>query len=187
MRELVMMEAALFQLRAALSDDPELLAMRLSADVFASAIAAAKTSGINSARVNDIDFALHDLVAATEDTDAPEVVRSAIALLQHDAATLRAATALPADVITAIEELQTRLRERAKAQERSQYRVEGTDPPPLPHPPAELRELAIPLAQQLAAAGFATPALDALIAEPEEFRYHSINELVDELDVIAGN
>ena len=35
-------------------------------------------------------------------------------------------------------------------------------------------------------ADFRRPVLDQLIAEPEEFRYHSINELVDELDVIAG-
>jgi hypothetical protein len=187
MSELVMMEAALFQLRAALSDDPEQLAMRLSADVLANAIAAAKNEGINSARVSDIDFALNDLVAAAEDTNAPDEIRSAIALLQHDAATLRDATALPAELVAAIHELQTRLRTRAKALERSQYRAEGTDPAPLPHPPEELRELAIPLARQLAAAGFVTPALDALIAEPEELRYHSINELVDELDVIAGD
>ena len=59
MSELVMMEAALFQLRAALGDDPELLAMRLSADVLANAVTAAKDNGINAARVNDIEFALN--------------------------------------------------------------------------------------------------------------------------------
>jgi hypothetical protein len=185
MSELLMMEAALFQLRATLGGDPELLAMRLSADVLANAIASAKAGGINAARANDIDFALNDLVTAAEDANAPDAIRSTIALLQHDAAILHTANTLPAETLAAIRELQTRLRTRAKALERSQYRAEGTDPPPLPHPPHELRELAIPLARQLTAAGFATPSLALLIAEPEELRYHSINELVDELDVIG--
>jgi hypothetical protein len=47
-----------------------------------------------------------------------------------------------------------------------------------------LRDDAVPLARQLAAAGFVTPVLDALIADLDSLRYHSINELVDELDVI---
>lgn len=186
MSELLMMEAALFQLRASLADDPELLPMRLSADVLANAVAAAKDHGINAARVNDIEFALNDLVSAVDDAGAPDEVCSAIALLQNDTAALRRANALPAETVTAIRDLQSRLRARAKAMERAQYRAEGTDAAPLPHPPAELRELAIPLARQLAAAGFETPTLDLLIAEPDELRYHSMNEIVDELDVIAG-
>lgn len=186
MSELLMMEAALFQLRASLADDPELMAMRLSADVLANAVTAAKDNGINAARVNDIEFALNDLVAAVDDAGAPDAICSAVALLQNDTAALRRATALPAETIQAIRDLQVPLRARAKALERSQYRAEGTEAAPLPHPPAELRELAIPLARQLEAAGFVTPVLNQLIAEPEEFRYHSLNELVDELDVIAG-
>ena len=92
MSELVMMEAALFQLRAALGDDPELLAMRLSADVLANAVAAAKDNGINAARVNDIEFALNDLVSAVDDAGAPDAVCSAIALLQNDTARCGART-----------------------------------------------------------------------------------------------
>jgi hypothetical protein len=186
MSELLMMEAALFQLRSALADDPELLPMRLSADVLANAVAAAKDTGLNAARVNDIEFALNDLVMAVDDAGAPDAICSAIALLQNDTAALRRATALPTETITAIRDLQTRLRARAKAQERSQYRAEGTEAPTLPHPHAELRELAIPLARQLGAAGFVTPVLDFLIAERGELRYHTLNELVDELDAIAG-
>ena len=186
MSELVMMEAALFQLRAALGDDPEMLAMRISTDVLANAVAAAKDSGVNAARVNDIEFALNDLVAAVDDAGAPDAVCAAVALLQNDTAALRRTTALPAETIQTIRDLQMRLRARAKAMERGQYRAEGTEPPPLPHPPAELREIAIPLARQLEAEGFATPVLDQLIAEPGEVRYHTLNELVDELDVIAG-
>jgi hypothetical protein len=136
--------------------------------------------------VNDIEFALNDLIAAVDDAGAPDLVCAAVAMLQNDAATLRAASALPKEVVTAIRALQTKLRARAKALERSQYRAEGTEPEPLPHPPEELREAAIPLAHALAAAGFDTPTLDSLVADPNSLRYHTINEIVDELDVVAG-
>jgi len=186
MTELVMMEAALFQLRAALEDDPQLLPIRISADVLANAVAGAKEHGVNAARVNDIEFALNDLVAAIDDAGAPDAACAAVAMLQNDAARLRAATALPKELLAAMRELQEKLRTRAKAMERSQYRAEGTDPGPFPHPPQELREAAIPIARQLAAAGFDTPSLDELIADPDSLRYHTLNEIVDELDVIAG-
>lgn len=186
MTELMMMEAAFFQLRAALTDDPMLATIRISAAVLGNAIDAAK-QGLNAARVNDLEFALNDLIAAVDDAaGAPNGVYAAIAMLQSDAAALRAATALPKEWIAAIRALQEKLKTRAKAIERSQYRAEGTEAGPFPHPPEELREEAIPLARQLAAAGFDTPSLVALIAEPESLRYHTINEIVDELDVIAG-
>ncbi|MDP9190749.1 MAG: hypothetical protein M3P06_03500 [Acidobacteriota bacterium] len=186
MSELATMEAALLQLRGALGDDPELLTMRLSADVLGHAIAAAKDSGVNAARVNDIEFALNDLVSAIDDAGASDIVHAAIDQLRNETAALRRDNALPPETIAAIRDFMSRLRERAKALERSQYRAEGTDAAPLPHPPAELRELAIPLARQLAAEGFMTPALDQLIAEPDSLRYHSVNEIIDELEVIAG-
>src|SRR5688500_11739964 len=124
MSELLMMEAALFQLRASLSDDPEMLPLRLSTDVLANAVAAAKANGINAARVNDIEFALNGLIAAVDDRGAPDAVFSAIALLQNDTATLRNATALPKEVVASIRALQTRLKARARAMERAQYRAE---------------------------------------------------------------
>jgi len=82
--------------------------------------------------------------------------------------------------------LQVKLKARAKAMERGQFRTEGAPEEPLPHPPAELREAAIPISRELAAAGFDTPVLNALVADPENLRYHMLNEIVDELDVIAG-
>lgn len=186
MNELLMMEAALFQLRSAASDDMELLAVRISADVLGNAIQAAREQGVNAARVNDIEFALNDLVAAVDDAGAPDVLLSSVMMLQNDAAALRAAAALPRDVVLAVRDLQVKLKARAKAMERAQYRVEGAPEEPLPHPPAELREAAIPIARQLAAAGFDTPVLDSLVADPGSLRYHTMNEIVDELDVIVG-
>lgn len=187
MSELTMMEAALFQLRATLAEDSDLMALRISADVLANAVASAKANGINAARVNDIEFALNDLVAAIDDAaGVPDEVYAAVALLQNDAAALRSATALPREIMTAMRDLQTRLRTRSKAMERAQFRAEGTEAPPLPHPPEELRQLAVPIVRQLEAAGFDTPALDTLLAAEDELRYHTLNEIVDELDVILG-
>ncbi|HEX8171135.1 MAG TPA: hypothetical protein VF824_11400 [Thermoanaerobaculia bacterium] len=185
MRELTMMEAALFQLRTQMGSDPDLLGVRIGADVLSNAINAAK-EGLNAARVNDIEFALNDLVAAIDDAGAPDALCGVVALLQNDAASLRAQTQLPRPVVDSIRELQSRLRVRAKAMERSQYRAEGTTAEELPHPPDELRAAAIPIARHLAAAGFDTPALDTLVADPEDVRYHTLNEIVDELDVIVG-
>jgi hypothetical protein len=64
--------------------------------------------------------------------------------------------------------------------------MEGTPEEPLPHPPEELRADAEPIARELAAAGFSTPVLDSLIADPDGVRYHTLNEIADELDVIFG-
>jgi hypothetical protein len=184
MSELLMMESALFQLRAALGDDPMLMTIRISADVMGNAVAAAKEHGINTARVNDIEFALNDLVSAIDDAGAPDAVFGAVALLQNDVAALRTATALPAELLQTLRDLRTRLRARAKAMERGQFRAEGTEVE-LPHPPEELRAMAIPVVRQLEAAGFATPALDQLLSDPD-LRYHTLNEVADELDVIIG-
>ncbi|HEX6084541.1 MAG TPA: hypothetical protein VF266_08440 [Thermoanaerobaculia bacterium] len=186
MSELLMMEAALFQLRAALGDDPMLLPIRISADVLGQHIAATKEQGVNAARVSDIEFALNDLVAAIDDAGAPDEVYRAIALLQNDAATLRHAAALPAEVVNAVRALQLKLKARAKAMERAQFRAVGTEADPFPHPPEELRNDAIPLLRQLTAAGFDTPSLVSLVADPDELRYHTLNEVVDELDVVVG-
>ena len=187
MNELLMMEAALFQLRSAVGDDPEQLGVRISADVLHNAIQAAKQEGVNAARVNDIEFALNDLVTAIDDAGAPDELCMAVALLQNDAATLRVATALAPEIVASVRDLQSRLKARAKAMERSQYRAEGAAEEPLPHPPAELREAAIPIIRQLVAAGFATPVLDAFVADPDSLRYHTMNEIVDELDAIVGS
>src|ERR1051326_6543799 len=120
MHELPMMEAALFQLRAALDgDDP----LQLAACLLEGAIVAAKEQGLNAARVNDIEFALNDLAA-----EAPVSADATIALLREDLAALQRATALPAEVIAAIRALQAKLKTRAKAIERSQSRANSPKP-----------------------------------------------------------
>jgi hypothetical protein len=99
---------------------------------------------------------------------------------------LKESAALPPAVANAIRALQAKLKARKAAIEKSTYRAEGSPAVELPHPPQDLQREAAPLQQQLAAAGFATPALDALIADPASLRFHSINEILNELDVIVG-
>jgi len=184
MTEIVLMQAALFQLRAAVAsiEDPFTRSqLQLATNVLGNAIDAA-ASGVTAASVNEIDFALNDVVASV--ADAPEI-ESIVTMLQKDVAALKEQTALPSDVVTAIRSFQSKLRTRKNAIERQTF-VEDATSDALPHPPEELRSDALPIRDRLAGAGFATPALDSLIDEPASLRFHSINEIVDELDVIIA-
>jgi hypothetical protein len=187
MTDVVMLEAALFQLRAAASGvDPESAPqLGLCITVLATAVAAGH-DGVNASIVSDIEFATNDLSGAIDELPQADADRLAplLAVLRQDLAALKSATALDPGLIAQIRAFQAKLRERMKAIERQTYVEGGSEP--FPHPPEALRGEAIPLAGQLAAAGFPTPALDALIAEPEGLRFHSIRELFDEMEVILG-
>lgn len=182
-----MLEAALLQLRAASGDvDPESAPqLGLCLNVLARLIADGHDV-VNAAIVNDIEFAMNDLSTAIDELPQTDADRLAplLAVLREDLAALKSATALDPGLIAQIRLFQAKLHERMKAIERQTY-VEGGSVP-IPHPPEALREEAIPIASQLAAAGFPTPALDALILEPESLRFHSVRELFDELEVIVG-
>ncbi|MFZ2491914.1 MAG: hypothetical protein WA208_10560 [Thermoanaerobaculia bacterium] len=184
MTELLMMEAALFQLGTALRNEPS-DSIQMAATIFARALDDAKAGGINAARVNDLEFALNDLVAAVDDAGAPMDVVKIVAMLQNDVARLRATASVPPETVAMIRALQEKLRTRRTAIERNTYRAEGSPEAELPYPPAELCGAAIPLREMLYSAGFETPSLDAFIDEPDSVRYHSLGELIDELDVIA--
>jgi hypothetical protein len=190
MTELVMMEAALFQLRtavAALEDDFYATQIKLAVNVLAGAIQSAGQS-LTAAGVGEMEFALNDLTGLAGELAALDAaaMEPAIAMLREDLARLKAETSLPPALVQAIGALQGKLRARRAAIERETFREPSTPAEPLPHPPEELRAEALPLREQFAAAGFATPSLDILIAEPASLRFHTINEIIDELDVIAG-
>src|SRR6266849_514966 len=73
MTEVVMMQAAMFQLRTAMEsiDDPFIRTqVRLAAGILGNAIDGA-ANGVNAAAVNEIAFAMNDVVAAA--ADAPEL------------------------------------------------------------------------------------------------------------------
>jgi hypothetical protein len=188
MTDVVMLETALFQLRAASGEiDPESAPqLALCINVLANAVAAGH-GGVNASIVSDIEFAMNDLSAAIDELPQADADRLAplLATLCNDVETLKAATSLDPVLIEQIRAFQSKLRERMKAIERQTY-VEGGADAPLPHPPEALRDAAVPLARQLVAAGFHTPALNTLIAEPDSLRFHSIRELLDELDVITA-
>ena len=188
MTEIVMMQAAVFQLRAAAAsvEDPFTRSqMQLAVGVLANAVDGA-ANGVTAALVNEIDFALNDVSAAIADLPAAEAapLESAVAMLRSDVESLKSQTALPADVVESVRALQAKLKVRGNAIERQTY-IENADEP-LPHPPSELQADAIPLRETLAMAGFATPALDVLVVDPALLRFHTIREIIDELDVIIG-
>jgi len=182
--ELMLLDAALFQLKAAAVSVKE---MQLTIGLLSNAIDTAKQR-VSAATVNDIEFALNDVAAAIGELSAADTERIApiVTLLQDDLERLKDSTSLAPGVITAIRAFQSKLKARRAAIERQTYRPEGSPESPLPHPPEELQGEAVPLRQQLAAAGFATPALDTLIADPSSLRFHSITDIVNELDVIGG-
>lgn len=188
--ELVLVEASLFQLRAAAAsiDDPMFASqLQLTLGVLGNAVAGA-AHALHSAAVNDIAFALNDVAATIDELSAADAasLHAPLAMLREDVARLQQLTALPDDVVRGIRALQTKLRTRASAIERQTYREEGTPEAPLPHPLEELRDDAMPLRASLTAAGYATPALDELLKGATELRLHAINAVVDELDVIVA-
>ncbi len=186
---LTLIEAALFQLKAAAADVDPMYAsqMQLTVSMLANAIDSAR-GGISPATVNDVEFALNDVGSAIKELNATDAdrIEPIVKLLHDDVARLKESTALPATVSTAIRTLQAKLKTRRAAIERQTYRPEGAPAEELPHAPPDLQREAVPLRQQLAAAGFATPALDGLIADPTSLRFHSITEILNELDVIVG-
>jgi hypothetical protein len=189
MTEVVMLQAAMFQLRSAMEsiEDPFIRTqMQLAVGVLGTAVDGA-ANGVNAATVNDIDFALNDVAGAVADLPQSEAasIEPLLAMLRNDVDALKSATALPADVVDGIRALQAKLKVRKNAIERQTY-VENAAAEPLPHAPEDLRAEALPLRDRLASAGFATPALDTLIGDPTSIRFHSINEILDELDVIVS-
>ncbi len=187
--DLVMVKAALFQLKSAAASLDEMFVsqMQLSLSVLTNAIEAAGQS-MSAAAVNDIEFALNDVVAVVNELSAADAERIApiVTLLQADVERMKESTSLPQTVLNGIRVFQGKLRVRRAAIERQTFRPEGAAEEPLPHSPEELQHDALPLRQQLASAGFVTPALDTLITDPESLRFHSINEIMNELDVIVG-
>jgi len=182
-----MLEAALFHLRAALdaaADDPAAAQMRLGAEVLSRSL----RGEVNAARVSDIEFAVADLVAMAEGLSAAvaDAVVEPLRMMRDDVVRLREANALAPELVAAIGDFRAKLNARRAAIERATYREAGAPAEPLPHSPAELYADALPLRDQLAAAGFATPALDAFIDKPDSLRFHTLGEMGDELEVIAG-
>jgi len=185
-----MIEAACFQLRTAIAeitDDAYATPLRVAMNVLAANVSAAKGL-LNASTVSDIDFALNDLIAVAGDLPAGDAERVArpLDMLRGDLDSLRKITALPADLVESIRVLLEKLQLRRHAIEQQTYREDIGDVT-LPHPPEALRPEAAAIRERLRAAGFATPALDVLVDQPSEFLFHSINELMDELDVIIGS
>jgi len=190
MSDLVLLEASLFQFRtamAAVQDDMFASQLRLTSDVLSNAVDAARET-LNAARVHDIEFALNDLAAVVDElsNDDAGVLGPMIEMLRGDVALLRQETALPPALLDAIRAFRSKLHARQSAIERQTYREGGGDAA-LPHPPEDLEAEAVVLQARIAEAGFATPALDSFVDDPQSLRFHTIAEIIDELDLVAGS
>lgn len=190
MSDAILLEASFFQLKSAISsiDDPMFNAqLKLTMDVLSNAIAAAGPT-LNPSSLGDIEFALNDVAATVGELNAADnaAAAPAVEMMQADVAKLKEEVTIPQKVVDAVRDLQARLRERRTAIERAGYRAEGAPEEKLPHHPFELAARAEPVKEQLAKSGYATPALDELLADPEALRFHSIGDVLDELDVIVG-
>jgi len=190
MTDLLLLEASLFQFRAAMANvQDEMFAsqLRLTSDVLTNAVEAAKET-LNAARVNDIEFALNDLAATVGELSAVDAQRlePSINMLRGDVEMLRQQTALAPAVLDAIRAFRSKLSARQSAIERQTY-FEGGAGGPLPHPPEELEAEAVVLQARIGDAGFVTPALDAFVEDPASLRFHTIAEIIDELDTAAGS
>ena len=189
MDDVIMLKASAFNLRAAaalVEDEFSQSQLRLPLSVLTNAIDAASES-LTSALVGEIEFALNDFVFAVDQLSAADAARfeTPLAMLRDDIARLKEATSLSPALIGAMKSLHAKLNVRKKAVERQTY-VEGGSSDPLPHPPAELRNEALPIRDSLRAAGYMTTALDALIDDPESLRLHGILDTMNELEVAIG-
>lgn len=186
--ELALLDAGLFQLKsAAATIDPMFgTQMQFTISVLGTAIDSARQS-VSPAAVTDIEFALNDVIEVIDQLSAADAERMApiVAMLQDDLAQLKRSTSLPEPVIEGLRALQDKLRVRRRAIQQHTFREAGTEEA-LPHPPEELHADAATIRPLLTRAGFATPALDGLIADPSTLRLHSIEEILNELDVIVG-
>lgn len=188
MNEIVMMQAALFQIRAVIDsiDDGFVQSqLRLAANVFGGAVDSA-VAGVNAAQIGEIEFALNDLLAAANEVSANDAARimPPLEMLRADLAAMKSSVSLPPQLVDAIRSLQQKLKTRRAAIERQTY-VENPNEP-LPHPPEDLCGEAIVIRDRLAESGFSTPALDQLIDDPANLRFHGINDIINELDVVTA-
>lgn len=188
MNEIVMMQAALFQIRAVIDsiDDGFVQSqLRLAANVFGGAVDSA-VAGVNAAQIGEIEFALNDLLAAANEVSANDAARimPPLEMLRADLAAMKSSVSLPPQLVDAIRSLQQKLKTRRAAIERQTY-VENPNEP-LPHPPEDLCGEAIVIRDRLAEFGFSTPALDQLIDDPANLRFHGINDIINELDVVTA-
>ncbi|MHB0971140.1 MAG: hypothetical protein ACYC7A_03685 [Thermoanaerobaculia bacterium] len=161
--------------------------MAFTVTVLANAVAEAR-SGINPRQVRDLDFALNDLVAFSNELSAEgvDLVSRPLAVLQESIGALKSQVVIPQSTIASARALQQKLRERKTAIQKLTYLPPGTVAPPLPHEPSTLVAEASSVRDAFAQAGFETPLLDDFIAAPSEARMQHLADLAEEIETVIG-
>lgn len=161
--------------------------LRLAATVLGNAIEAIRNEPSLS-NLSDAEFAFADVVSITTEVPAQdeEILTPPVEALRDALQSLKSASSLPPETLAHARDLQGKLRERRAALQRQGYRMEGEDPPHIPHHPRELCLPARRLQRLLGEAGFKFASLDKLVASPDEFALHDLDDLIAELDTPAS-
>ncbi len=157
--------------------------LHLAATVLGNAIAAMDEEP-TPAQVNDAEFAFGDItsMAAEVSSEDEELLNPAIEEFRNALASIKETKLLPPELVALARELQAKLRMRREALERQGFRFEGDEQAHIPNHPRELCLPARRLQRELAAAGFTMGSLDKLVANPDEFVYHDVADLIADID-----
>lgn len=180
---------ALTGLAEASTDVDEIFAMQtnLATAMLRNAAAVAREE-VSARTASDMEFALNDLRLIADELPDDDRARfephlTAIAKIIEE---LKGAAALPARLVSQIEQLKGKLSERSKAIQRAPYQAPEAAKAPLPHEPAVLRPEAREIRMLLRNAGFDTPALDRLVDGNDELYLSDVNRVIEELEVILS-
>lgn len=189
MSDLDSLRTSLGQLRSAIERVQDAFArsgLRLASDVLSGEAGPPGDPTMNASRANSIRFAFNDVESAAADLAGADasLIQPLVVRIRSSVESLVSANALSGGTLQAIAALQAKLRIRSQAIQRRTFEENATAP--LPYPPEELTDEARALRDQLSIQGFATPSLDVLIEDPSSVHLHGLNEIVDELDAIAG-
>ncbi|HUP65158.1 MAG TPA: hypothetical protein VM557_07750 [Thermoanaerobaculia bacterium] len=156
--------------------------LRLAATVLGNSIETIRTDP-SPANISDAEFAFGDITAIAGEipTEDEERLNPLIDELRQGLASMKESKSLPPEVVQQVRQLQEQLKERRVALERQGFRFESEEA----HIPNHPRELVLParrLHRILAESGFTIRSLDKLVAEPDDFAYHDVSDLIADLD-----
>jgi hypothetical protein len=171
---------------ASITEEMFLMQIELGKKVLERAISALSEE-VNLRNVKDCEFALHDVIGFSGELSAEDAapLEPSFATLKSELTAIKATVALPDDLLSRLSGLRAKLVARCRAIERATYREPGSPEEPLPYDPATLTTDADGFRAELQRAGFETPFMDRLVAEPGQLRMRDLSDLVDEIDVIT--
>ena len=145
-------------------------------------------ANLNPRTLSDVEFAFNDVESLTQELPPPELewFQSPFNTIRSVIKELGFHVSLPEALVEKIRALRGLVAERLDAVDRASFRPPGYPEEPLPNDPTELQSAAEAIRGELEAAGYDTPLLDQLAANPAAFDNLDCSRLTEELDVILG-